>query len=275
MSAIKYLQFEIETTGNQNKELLIALLADIGFAGFEENEDGLSAFIREDDFRDEDFSVVTEFFHELSYTRTVIEHINWNQQWESSFQPVIVNDLAAVRAEFHKPISSVQYEVIITPKMSFGTGHHATTYMMIEQMGHLDMAGKNLLDFGTGTGVLSILAEKMGATDILAIDNDEWSINNTRENILKNDCSAIQVLQAECIPVNKTFNFILANINLNVINANLDALSKASVPGTVILLSGFLASDEEQMVKNINKFKFTVLNIARKGDWLCIRAIKE
>ncbi len=126
---------------------------------------------------------------QLSFSKTIIEETNWNQVWESNFDPVIVDDFVAVRAHFHEPIKNVQHEIVITPKMSFGTGHHATTYMMMQQMRELDFAGKNVFDFGTGTGVLAILAEKLGAQKVIAIDNDDWSIENADENVKRNNCT--------------------------------------------------------------------------------------
>ena len=130
---------------------------------------------------------------QIGFSETTIEETNWNQVWESSFEPVVVDDFVAVRADFHEPIKGIKHEIVITPKMSFGTGHHATTYMMLEQMGKLDFKDKRVLDFGTGTGVLAILAEKMGAKKIIAIDNDEWSIENANENIKRNNCVAVEL----------------------------------------------------------------------------------
>ena len=123
------------------------------------------------------------------FKETLIPEANWNQVWESNFDPVIVDDFVAIRADFHEPVKGVSLEIIITPKMSFGTGHHATTYMMIEQMRELDFTGKSVFDFGTGTGVLAILAEKLGANKVIAVDNDEWSIENAEENFEKNNCT--------------------------------------------------------------------------------------
>ena len=182
---MKYTQVAIETTDAGQHEILVALLADIGFEGFEETDDMVKAFIREEELNTTALNEIVGNL-QLQYTLLSIEQQNWNAQWESSFEPVIVEDFAAVRAAFHKPVSGVKYEIIITPKMSFGTGHHATTYLMMQQMSYIDFAGKKVFDFGTGTGVLAILAEKLGATKIDAIDIDEWSVENTNENILAN-----------------------------------------------------------------------------------------
>ncbi|HEU4861999.1 MAG TPA: 50S ribosomal protein L11 methyltransferase, partial [Chitinophagaceae bacterium] len=174
----------------EQKEILIAQLADAGYEGFEETDTTLDAFIGELRF---DNSLLNEiaFKYQTSYTSEKIAETNWNQIWESNFQPVVVDEYVAIRADFHQPISTTKFEIVITPKMSFGTGHHATTYMMMQQMRENDFANKNVFDFGTGTGVLSILAEKLGAKKVLAIDNDSWSIDNADENIQRNNCTKI------------------------------------------------------------------------------------
>lgn len=135
----------------------------------------LKPFIPVDNFDETLFDKIVQS-NNLSFTTSIIKETNWNQLWESNFNPIIISDFAAIRADFHKPIGEVKHEIIITPKMSFGTGHHATTYMMIHQMKEMDFTNKTVLDFGTGTGILSILAEKLGAAKVIAIDNDEWSI---------------------------------------------------------------------------------------------------
>src|SRR5205085_7037613 len=139
------------------------------------------------------------------------------EEWEKNFERVIIDDFVAIRAPFHKPIQKVTHEIVITPKMSFGTGHHATTFMMIQQMQDVDFKNKKVLDFGTGTGILAILAEKLGATKITAIDNDEWSISNANENIKTNNCRNIQLLLSDSPMLSQKFDVILANINKSVI----------------------------------------------------------
>ena len=155
---MNYLQFSFETDHQDKIEELIALLNEQGFEGFEEEDKMLKAFIPEEKFNSVEFDKMVELFTSLAYTKSIIENINWNQQWEESFEPVIVNGFVAIRAHFHQPIAGVKYEIVITPKMSFGTGHHATTHMMLQQMEQIDFTGKKVLDFGTGTGVLAILA---------------------------------------------------------------------------------------------------------------------
>ena len=176
-----------------------------------------------------------------------------------------------VRAFFHEPAAGVEYDLVITPKMSFGTGHHATTYMMLGAMRTLDMAGRNVLDFGTGTGVLAILAEKLGAAHVLAIDNDDWSIENARENTLENQCTAIVVEKMEAIPRNRLFFIILANINKAVILSELDAMGQHLEPGGVIVLSGLLQEDLADIEKKAAQCNLTISERMTKNNWLCLK----
>ena len=178
-----YIQIEFQEISRQEQsEILIAQLSEIGFEGFEENENKLKHLFLKRILMKVFLQIYCSSL-QLAFIKTIIEETNWNEVWESNFDPVIVDDFVAIRADFHEPIKDVQFEIIITPKMSFGTGHHATTYMMMQQMREIDFTGKTVFDFGTGTGVLAILAEKLGAENVLAIDNDEWSIENAAENI--------------------------------------------------------------------------------------------
>ncbi len=280
MDKREFIQLDFANTNECQNELLIALLANIGYTGFEEGNISLMAFIPQVDFNKEELDAVLKVIP-VGYTRSIIEEENWNAKWESSFKPIVVNDSVcrtpwvAIRAGFHQPITSVKHEIIITPKMSFGTGHHATTYLMIEQMEGIDFTGKTVLDFGTGTGILAILSEMMGASEINAIDNDDWSITNAIENITANNCKRIIVENTGRIPVGKIFDIILANINLNVIKDSLEAIANASKNGTVVLLSGFLVTDEPSILKELLKNGFKHLATSQKGEWICLQVQKD
>jgi ribosomal protein L11 methyltransferase len=183
-----------------------------------------------------------------------------------------VDDFVGIRALFHQPLKNLAHEIIITPKMSFGTGHHATTYLMIKQMRELDFAGKKVLDFGAGTGVLAILASKLGAAEVLAIDYDEWSITNTIENIEQNNCSNIRVQLLDAIPTAEKYNIILANINLNVIISNLSSIVQASSLGAYILLSGILKENELLLITALEEAGLQYVSTMQRGDWIVIMA---
>jgi len=271
---MNYLQFDFETENTEQSEQLIALLNEQSFEGFEEDENYLKAFIAEDKFDEAGFENVVAKFSSLIYTNSIVENINWNQQWEESFQPVIVEETVGIRAGFHQPIKNVDYEIIITPKMSFGTGHHATTYLMIQLMLSIDLKNKRVVDFGTGTGVLAIFAEKLGASKILAIDYDEWSIENARENINQNDCTKITLQQNSVFPDDANFDIVLANITLNVISANIALMARSVQKGAQILLSGFLISDEGGLSAILNQHGFTLMTVLQRGNWIAILAIR-
>jgi ribosomal protein L11 methyltransferase len=272
---MNYLQFEFVINNAVENEILIALLSNAGFESFEETENRLKGFIREEAFTEAALDEILKIIP-VKYTSAVIQPQNWNAAWESSFEPIVVNEpvhgtpWAAIRAAFHQPIRHVKHEIIITPKMSFGTGHHASTYLMAEQMAGLDLTGKAVLDFGTGTGILSILAEKTGASVVDAIDNDEWSIENAKENISANNCSKIRLLKADTISTPGCYDIILANINLNVILSNLPAIAAVSKKGTMILLSGFLMADLKKMTGELSEAGIGTVKTVQKGAWACI-----
>jgi len=269
---MNYLQVEFTIGNTTELEILIALLSNAGFESFEEGQSSLQAFIKEEDFIESEFKDILKIVP-VKYTITVVPQQNWNAQWESSFEPIRVNDFVAIRAGFHQPIQDVQHEIIITPKMSFGTGHHATTYMMIEQMQAWDFTNKTVVDFGTGTAVLAILAEKMGASKIDAIDYDEWSIENSMENAAANNCNKISLVKADTIPAGAIYDIILANINFNIITQNLPAIQKVSKKGTLILLSGFIKADENGILYALSKYGINSTKTLQKGEWVCISAV--
>jgi len=240
------IQIDIQVTDEAVRETLIALLAEIGFDGFEELPNLLKAFIAEADFNNE---LLKEVLGNHNYTKSTIEKQNWNLLWESNFEPVQVADFVGIRASFHPPFEGVTHEIIITPKMSFGTGHHATTYLVMEAMRALDFKGKSVYDFGSGTGILAILAEKLGAENILAVDNDDWCIENSIENIVINQCQRITIEKVSSAESNTQYELILANINKHIIIENITYLEQALAKGGTILLSGLLVEDQSDILK--------------------------
>ncbi len=269
-----YTEIKFTTNSTEQNEILIAQLAQIGYEGFEEEENILKAFVKQNEFSAAAVDKIAKG-NNLTYTSAAIEQQNWNAQWESSFEPVVVNNFAAIRASFHQPVKNVQHEIIITPKMSFGTGHHATTYLMIEQMSQLNFAGKTVMDFGTGTGVLAILAEKMGAVEVIAIDNDGWSIDNAKENIDNNNSSHVVIQKGESIGAGSKYDIILANINLNVILQNMPLIAAACKAGSQIVLSGFLFTDEAAISASLNANGLIFSIVTQKKDWICILALHK
>jgi len=254
----------------EQREILIAQLADAGYEGFEEKDTTLDAFINSKSF---DTVILNEisFKYQTPYTKEKIAETNWNQVWESNFEPVIVNDYVAIRADFHKPITNTKFEIVITPKMSFGTGHHATTHMMIELMKEIDFNGRSVLDFGTGTGILAILAEKSGAKNIVAIDNDDWSIANAEENFKKNNCTKIILRKASHAGYEMKFDTILANINKNVILENVVLLTEQLNKGGQILLSGLLENNKEEILRIATELHLKPKKELIRNNWIALQ----
>lgn len=259
------------TAPQATAEIIIALLMDKGFEGSQETGQLVEASIPEIHFDAGEVAAVFNRFA-VEYTTKRVAQENWNASWEKSFSPVFVQDYAAIRAAFHEPVFGVKHEIVITPQMSFGTGHHASTYLMISLMQELNFANKYVVDFGTGTGVLAIIAEKEGAAKVLAIDNDEWSIMNTAENIAANQCNKIEVQKLDEMSETKGAEIILANINLNVIVANLERIKKASAPGADILFSGILETDVAVLSEKLSLLTFAIHKVRARENWAAIHA---
>jgi ribosomal protein L11 methyltransferase len=270
----RYIQISIETLNAEESDIFVARLSQSGFEGFEEEPGKLHAFIPETLFDATkiekiiaEIKGVADPFHTL-FKKEVIEPRNWNSEWEKDFEPVVVEKFCSIRAHFHKPLSDVLYDIIITPKMSFGTGHHATTYMMIAAMQRLDLRARSVLDFGTGTGVLAVLACKMGAGSVLAIDSDEWSIENAQENVAVNGCEMVQIMLRDSLSGTGQFDIILANINLRVILENIDSVRQHLKQTGVLIGSGVLESDEARIRERATKAGFTFELQMIRDNWM-------
>jgi ribosomal protein L11 methyltransferase len=273
----RYIQITVDTVSTEESDILIARLSQAGFEGFEEEPKKLHAFIPETLYDAanvekiiSDIKGFADPFH-TSYKIEYIEPRNWNAEWEKDFEPVVIGDFCAIRAGFHEPVSTVLYDLMITPKMSFGTGHHASTFMMISAMKNLDFKNKSVLDFGTGTGVLAILAAKLGAESVLAIDSDEWSIENARENIELNATTSVRIVQKDSLAGLGTFDIILANINLRVILENMEFLLQHLRGSGVFIGSGVLESDEEKIRLSATAQGFAMKRLMIRDNWMSFR----
>lgn len=273
MTTSNYIEISIACDTPEQQEIVMAGLIDLGYDGFNEEGLKLQAYIPEAGFNQEELEIALGESGNR-FQVAVVANRNWNEEWESSFEPVRLDNFCMVRAHFHKPDAAVTYDIVITPKMSFGTGHHATTFLMMEAMRKEDFRAKQVLDFGTGTAVLAILAEKMGADFVSALDNDEWSINNGIENLEHNKCSKIELQLRDSLEKDKTFDVVLANINRNVILGNMSSLAGSLKPGGVLLLSGFLVADLPFIREGIDKFKMTMNGHTEKNGWLSVRALR-
>lgn len=265
---MNYINININATAIM-QELLMAQLMFEGYAGFEQTETQLKCYIAEEEFNNEILQSILSA-HQLQFNLESIPKQNWNQLWESNFSPIYIDNFVGVRAEFHQPLKEVQHQIIITPKMSFGTGHHATTYLVIQIMQTINFYNKLVFDFGTGTGILAIVAEKLGATQILAVDNDDWCIENALENIEKNKCTQIKIAKANTAMVSQQFDVVMANINKNIIEENFLSLHQSLQPQANIIVSGLLTTDEADIVNLANEKGWQHLQTKQKDNWIAI-----
>lgn len=264
-----YIQITFDRVEPEQQGLLVAILSEALYEGFEETGHQLVAYIIKENF-DEFILNEISFKYQLKFTRKLIKNQNWNSLWESNFDPVIIEDFAGIRAIFHAPLKNVRFEIVITPKMSFGTGHHATTSMMIRQMREIEFKDKIVFDFGTGTGVLAILAEKLGAKQVFAVDNDSWSISNAKENIDNNNCTKIVLKEEESVAGNNKYDIIMANINRNVILEHLPDIVKNLSKNGILLLSGFIEQDEKNILRSTTVYKLDLVKKMKENNWMCL-----
>lgn len=265
-----FVQLLIRYKRPEDAEIIIAILSEEGYMGFEEKNDRneLLAFIGDEHYNESKIKDLSSQYN-FECQKTILPETNWNKEWESNFHPITINDYCGIRAAFHEPLKNVKHEIIITPKMSFGTGHHATTYMMIESMKDVDVKNKTVFDFGTGTGVLAILAEKEGASEILAMDHDEWSVMNAEENKLLNHAKRITIIQNDDPACGRQFDIILANINKHIIIETLPTLASQLNPGGIIICSGFMKQDVSDINAKATKCKLLLKQTMERENWVC------
>jgi ribosomal protein L11 methyltransferase len=257
----------------RQSESLIALLDELEFNGFEEHNQNKFSAYTDSRLVDSAFLAALENIKEsfpFSYTHEVLKIENWNAKWEEDFEPVVVDDFCVVRADFHAPFGDKTYEIVITPQMSFGTGHHETTRGMIQMMRNMVFAGKKVLDFGCGTGILAILAAKMGARDILGVDIDDNAYENSIHNSKQNGVNTIQIKHGGLSETGSNYDIILANINRHVILEALPSLSDKLATGNALLLSGILYTDLPLLERHLEKASFKVVRAQQLEDWMCI-----
>jgi ribosomal protein L11 methyltransferase len=275
---MNYWQYTLHTAVEADNELLIALLADAPFDTFEEEGTTVHAYLPDQDgHTDEAEALLSDLGAQFSFTweKTFIEGQNWNEIWESNFHPVIVEDWCAVRADFHEPIGGVQHELVINPKMAFGTGHHETTWMCLAAMQHLPIEGRHLFDYGCGTGILAILAARLGAKSVEAIDIETESYENTVNNCAINEvtnvtarCGDISVAQ------DAPYEGIFANINRHIILDSLLQLAQMTQAGGWLLLSGILIQDGDLVIEAATAVGFQHVQTNSRGNWLCVEMRK-
>lgn len=258
-------------------EILIAQLAEIGFESFVETDQGIKAYIPHALFVESDLEQVgllSQDGFKVSWEVNEIVQQNWNERWERSFKPIVVDGECAVRAPFH-PKSQATFEIIIEPKMSFGTGHHETTHMMLQLLLAIDCSGMTVLDMGCGTAVLAILAEKKGALKIEAIDIDSWCVENAIENFQRNECSNISVYQgdASLLTTKNKYDLILANINRNTLLSDIELYAHSLIAGGTLLLSGFYTQDLEMISEACRAVGGRYVEHLSRNNWIAAKFV--
>jgi len=267
---------------NQEKrhisDIIVAQLAELGYYSFIDTDEGLKAYIEKDKFDQDDimYLPISPLFQDIvEVNYRSIKDKNWNEEWEKNFSPVYINNKCIVRAPFHEVKQKFEHNIVIEPKMSFGTGHHATTYLMLKILIPMNLEDKKILDMGCGTGVLAILADKKKAAEIWAVDNDEWAYNNSLENIKNNNAEKVNVVHGDIKSVPDTeFDTILANINRNILLKDIPAYSKHLKSNASLILSGIYLNDLNKIQEKAEKYNLLLKDYSEKNNWVAAHFIK-
>jgi ribosomal protein L11 methyltransferase len=255
-------------------EILIAELGAVGFESFVENEDGVTAYIQKEEWNsnilDTIFVLNSDEFS-IEYNQNEVEQTNWNAEWEKNFTPIEVDEIVSIRAPFHEN-PNLKYDIVIEPKMSFGTGHHETTHMMVQYLLQLDLNNKQTLDMGCGTGILAIFAEMKGAKPIDAIDIDNWCYENSIENVTRNNCHHISVFEGDSsLLINKKYDLIIANINRNILLMDMKVYANCLNEKGILLLSGFYEEDIPIIDAEISKYNLKLESFIQRNNWVALK----
>jgi len=260
-------------------EIVVAEFADLGCDSFVDIENGVNAYIPKNVFNEnaiKDTVASLEYISKINYSVKFIETQNWNAIWESNFEPIVVNDVCTIRAPFHNNLPKTKYEIVIMPKMSFGTGHHATTYLVTEALLDIDVENLQVLDMGCGTGILAILAAMKNAAHIDAIDIDDWAYENAVENVLVNNANEkVNVLLGDVATISgKFYDLILANINRNILVADMQHYANSLKNGGKLIVSGIFTEDIDIVETEANKYNLTKTEEKSRNKWARIQFVK-
>ncbi len=270
MKPIEYLSIKISCKADFT-EILIAELSILNYNSMMEVDGGLEAYIEKEEFDENHILELQSRYKEAKVTYFVEELIgkNWNEEWEKNYDPIQVEGTIKVRATFHDPDPNYKYDLLITPKMSFGTGHHATTHLMLKHQLEIDNKGKRVLDAGCGTAILAVMAEKLGAKEVLAYDIDSWSIENAPENVKLNGCQHVEIRSGTIRTIDTAglYDVILANINKNVLLDELPLYAERLKTDGRIILSGFYVQDNEDIVSRAKECNLALHKGSERNDW--------
>lgn len=257
-------------------DYLISELFEAGFDSFQEFDESFEGSCEHDQFSREKVELILGQFPNVSFEIQEQEKINWNEEWEKNYDPITVGDKCIVRASFHPAQPHFDYEIVVTPKMSFGTGHHATTYQVLDYQMELDHQGKKVLDVGTGTGILAIMAQKRGASQLVATDIDDWCIENSEENFSLNNVTNVQLIKGQIDEVvENDFDIVIANINKNVLLDQIEKYSKRLIPNGQLILSGFYQPDIEDLENEASNYGLTRICTTTRDNWAMLAFSKQ
>ena len=274
-------RFDLTPCSETETDVLAALLCEIDYESFVPDESGLVAYVKKELFDELKIkTILTEFpfDNDISYKYEIVEGQDWNSEWEKNyFKPIIVKDQCVIHSSFHKDIPSLPYDIVIDPKMAFGTGHHATTSLIIEQLLEMDLVDKSVVDMGTGTGILAILASMRGASQITAIEIDPMAHANAIDNLKINNAESINLILGDASSLDKVKNIdvFIANINRNIITQDISAYASTLHSGSVMLLSGFYESDIPVIMEYARPLGLTYHSHTVKNNWSCLYLVKE
>lgn len=278
---MRYIEIHCKIDNPQEgNEIMIALLADLGCDSFVENEEGVLAYIPQKDFRKEifdDLLVNNAVPYSFTLNYQLMEDKDWNAEWEANYSSVIIDNCCLIRAPFHESVPNMLYEIIIEPKMAFGTAHHSTTSQIISYLLEENCNAKKILDMGTGTGVLAILAALKGAKHITAIDNDEWAYNNCIENVEKNNIHIIETILGDAKSIKDVdYDIVIANINRNILLQDMATYAKVMTDNGVLFLSGFYKEpDLDILLQEAKKYQLEITSYKEKNGWVATRLEKR
>lgn len=279
-----YTKIKFTVTPNEEvaTDILAALLAEIGFESFVPDESGMEAYVPHNMFDDTAIAAVVDTFplegYGITYESEFIEGEDWNAEWEKNyFQPIVLGEDCVIHSTFHTDVPKARYDILIDPKMAFGTGYHQTTCHMLRAILASDMTGKKVLDMGCGTALLAILARKHGATDVVAIDIDEFAYENAKENVVLNNTADIEVRLggADAIKDDDSFDFVIANINRNILLADMANYVRCMHSGSQIFISGFYTDDMEVLKEEASRNGLRYIGYAEDNRWAMMRFVKE
>ncbi len=270
-----YIEYKFTVTPKEPAtEILIAELGNVGFESFVENENGLTAYIQKDNWNDallEGIFILNSDEFSIAYTQHEVAQTNWNAAWEENFEAIEVDNMVSIRAPFHEN-PNLKYDIVIEPKMSFGTGHHETTHMMVQHLLQLELENKKVLDMGCGTGILAIFAEMRGAKPTDAIDIDNWCYLNSIENVARNNCEHISVFEGDStLLTDKKYDVIIANINRNILLMDMEIYTNCLNENGVLLLSGFYKEDITMIDAEVSKYQLKLEITLERNNWVALK----